>query len=212
MVLPVTCSRYIFRFVRLSCLLLVWFASWHQGSVEAQEYSRPVRVGTISDPRIDEISGMVPITGRRDYFWVHNDSKDAARLFAVRKDGALGAEVDLPGASNTDYEDIATGPGSDPTRVYLFIADTGNNALNRNELVIWRLPEPSLPSVNLNQSLVAERSEAIRFRYPAGTYNNESLIVHPATGILYLITKVNGPAGVYRFPRSTPGGLSLIHI
>ncbi|MEC7775927.1 MAG: hypothetical protein VYC32_07505 [Planctomycetota bacterium] len=206
MVFPVTCSRCIFRFVRLSCLLLVWFASWHQGSVEAQEYSRPVRVGTISDPRIDEISGMVPITGRRDYFWVHNDSKDAARLFAVRKDGALVAEVDLPGASNTDYEDIATGPGSDPTRVYLFIADTGNNALNRNELVIWRLPEPSLPSVNLNQSLVAERSEAIRFRYPAGTYNNESLIVHPATGILYLITKVNGPAGVYRFPRSTPGG------
>ena len=203
--LPDTYSRWFGRIVRISCLLLVWIASWRQGSVWAQEYARPVRVGTISDARIDEVSGMVPITGRPDYFWIHNDSKDAARLFAIRKDGALVAEVDLPGASNTDYEDIATGPGPDRDRTYLFIADTGNNALNRTQLVIWRLPEPSLPSTNLNQALVAERSEPIRFRYPTGTYNNESLIVHPSTGALYIITKVNGPAGVYRFPSSAAG-------
>jgi len=206
MVLQVTCSRCVSRFVHIFCLSLVWLAAWGQGGVWAQEYARPVRVGTISDSRIDEVSGMVPISGYRDYFWVHNDSKDVARLFAIRKDGSVVAEVELPGASNIDYEDIATGPGPDPARTYLFIADTGNNALNRNEMVIWRLPEPRLPSTNLNQRLVAERSVAIRFRYPGGTYNNEALIVHPTTGTLYLITKVNGPAGVYRFPSSVAGG------
>ena len=116
------CWRWVGRIVCISCLLP---ACWQRESVWAQEYARPVRVGTINDARVDEISGMVPITGRPDYFWIHNDSKDAARLFAVRKDGALVAEVGLPGASNTDYEDIATGPGSDPDRIYLFIADTG---------------------------------------------------------------------------------------
>ena len=130
--LPDTYSRWFGRIVRISCLLLVGIASWRQGSVWAQEYARPVRVGTISDARIDEVSGMVPITGRPDYFWIHNDSKDAARLFAIRKDGALVAEVDLPGASNTDYEDIATGPGPDRDRTYLFIADTGNS-----QVLVW---------------------------------------------------------------------------
>ena len=204
--LPATCWRWVGRIVCISCLLPACVASWQQERVWAQEYARPVRVGTISDARVDEISGMVPITGRPDYFWIHNDSKDAARLFAVRKDGGLVAEVELPGASNTDYEDIATGPGSDPDRTYLFIADTGNNALNRTELVIWRLPEPRLVSTNLGQRLVAERSEAIRFRYPLGTSNNEALIVHPLTGVIYIITKVSGPAVVYRFPSSVPGG------
>ena len=146
--LPATCWRWVGRIVCISCLLP---ACWQRERVWAQEYARPVRVGTISDARVDEISGMVPITGRPDYFWIHNDSKDAARLFAVRKDGGLVAEVELPGASNPDYEDIATGPGSDPNRTYLFIADTGNNALNRTELVIWRLPEPRLVSTNLGQ-------------------------------------------------------------
>ena len=72
--LPDTYSRWFGRIVRISCLLLVWISSWRQGSVWAQEYARPVRVGTISDARIDEVSGMVPITGRPDYFWIHNDS------------------------------------------------------------------------------------------------------------------------------------------
>ncbi|MEE3180388.1 MAG: hypothetical protein VX288_00640, partial [Planctomycetota bacterium] len=175
--LSATCWRWVGRIVCISCLLLVCVASGQWERAWAQEYARPVRVGTISDARVDEISGMVPITGHPDYFWIHNDSKDTARLFAVRKDGGLVAEVELPGASNTDYEDIATGPGSDPDRTYLFIADTGNNALNRTELVIWRLPEPRLVSTNLGQRLVAERSTAIRFRYPLGTSNNEALIV-----------------------------------
>ena len=204
--LPDTCSRWLCRAVHISCLLLVWISSWQQEGVRAQEYARPVRVGTISDSRVDEVSGMVPITGLPDYFWIHNDSKDTARLFAVRKNGVIVAEVQLPGASNIDFEDIATGPGPDPERNYLFIADTGNNALNRTQLVIWRLPEPNLPSTNLGQRLVAERSEPIRFRYPAGTFNNEALIVHPLTGRIYIITKVSGPAVVYRFPSSVPGG------
>ena len=124
MVLPFTCPMCICRFVGALCLSLVCFASWWPGGAQAQEYSRPVRVGTISDARIDEVSGMVPITGRPDYFWVHNDSKDVARLFAIRKDGALVAEFALPGATNIDYEDIATGPGPNPGRVYLSVSYT----------------------------------------------------------------------------------------
>ncbi len=171
---------------------------------DALDYHAPARVGTVDDARITELSGMIPIGGRPGWFWVHNDSDNSPHLFAVHESGSVVASVAVTGATNTDWEDIADGPGPISDRGYLFVADTGNNGLDRDELTVWRLPEPVLAHVLPGQILTSEPAAAIRFRYPDGTHNAEALVVHPTTGRIYLITKTAGTAGVYRFPSSDP--------
>ncbi|MCW5942860.1 MAG: hypothetical protein KIS66_11540 [Fimbriimonadaceae bacterium] len=43
----------------------------------------------IAHPPIDETSGMVKSRRYHDVYWVHNDSGDVARVFALRPDGSL---------------------------------------------------------------------------------------------------------------------------
>ncbi|MBS1836783.1 MAG: hypothetical protein JST64_03705 [Actinobacteria bacterium] len=90
-------------------------------------------VGTVTDADISEASGVV--AGRRTSvgsdatpWWVHNDSGDAARVFAIDGSGAVLATVDLDGVQSGDFEDIAAGPGtarSEPPLLY--VGDIGNN-------------------------------------------------------------------------------------
>src|SRR4051794_5227814 len=78
-------------------------------------------IGRLAHPAIRETSGIVASRRHPGIYWVHNDSANAPRLFAVRRDGTLVREyaVSVP---NIDWEDIAT---DDDGRLYL--GDIGNN-------------------------------------------------------------------------------------
>ncbi|MEK7765743.1 MAG: hypothetical protein AAB368_05850, partial [bacterium] len=99
-------------------------------------------LGYLADPRLKEVSGLVLSRKNRDVFWVHNDSGDTARLFALRPSGRVLAEVNLRGISATDWEDVALGPGPLRGRDYLYVADFGNNCECRGVLTIHRILEP----------------------------------------------------------------------
>lgn len=172
------------------------------------EYFTPVQVGLITDTRIKELSGMVRVTEHPNYYWIHNDSDDLPRIFAVAEGGTVIAEVAVAGAAAIDWEDIASGPGPEAGRTYLYVADTGNNNLSRQEFIIYRFPEPRLPHLQGGQQIVSEPSEKIPFRYPSGTFNCEALVINPLSGDIYLITKNDVSAGVYRFASPAPGGLT----
>ncbi|WOO41853.1 hypothetical protein [Rubellicoccus peritrichatus] len=102
--------------------------------------------GYISEPAINESSGLAKSDRYPNTFWTLNDSGDRARIFAIHEDGSLirpndGKPYDgitVEGASNIDWEDIAKGP--DGT---LLIADTGNNANKRLDLVVYVISEPN---------------------------------------------------------------------
>jgi hypothetical protein len=67
---------------------------------------------------------------------------------------------------------------------------------------IYRVPEPDVEAAA--QGVAEEKTEpATVFRavYPDGKHNAESLLVHPITGRLYIITKsLDGRCGMYAFP------------
>ena len=44
------------------------------------------------------------------------------------KNASLVARLDIAGADNCDWEDIAVGPGPDPQKTYIYIGDIGGNA------------------------------------------------------------------------------------
>ncbi len=135
---------------------------------------------------------------------MHNDSGDQARLYAVDGKGALRARFTVTGARARDWEDLGSGPGRDG-KPALYIADIGDNGRVRDDLVIYRVPEPDL-SKGLRDGATAQ-AEAFPFRYPAWRHDAESLIVDPKSGQPYLVTKTMAPpCAVYRFPMPLRAG------
>jgi hypothetical protein len=153
-----------------------------------------VQVGAVTAPAIVEASGLAASVRHPGVFWTHNDSGDRARVFALRSDGALAAEIALEGVTATDIEDIAVGPCAEGGSC-VFVADIGDNRASRDSVVIHRFPEPE----TLVGGAVGVRS--IAFRYEGGARNAESLLVDPKSGAIFVVSKQkSGPSGLYRVP------------
>lgn len=147
---------------------------------------------TVHPDALDEVSGVVESRRTPGVLFLHNDSGDSARFFALGPDGRKVGEYHLRGAAAVDWEDLAVGPCPEGSCVYL--GDIGDNDSARAEPTIYRVAEPPTTAgedVDLPW-------EALPFRYPDGMHNAETLLVHPTTGDLYVVTKVpSGPSGVY---------------
>jgi hypothetical protein len=157
-----------------------------------EEYAAPERVGTIRDDRLDEVSGIIPVAGKPGCFWVHNDSGDKARIFAVHESGRILVRVKVRGAEAKDWEDIADGPAPGLDGTHLYIGDIGNNKLARKEIAVYRILEPrfEIPAEGAGPlELDSEPAQAIRLRYPDKPFDCEALVVHAAGSRLYLIAK-----------------------
>lgn len=161
--------------------------------------------GTITDTALKEISGIEAGVVNPNLYWVHNDSGDTARVFAVNASGATQRIYSLTGASAVDWEDIAIGPGPTAGASYLYLADIGDNATSRSEIVVYRVLEPTVTAgVATSLSGVA----ALRLRYPDGAHNAEALLIDPVSGELFVVEKTaqGGTARLYRAPANLAAG------
>ena len=86
------------------------------------------------------------------------------------------------GASNVDWEDLASGPGADGRRT-LYVGDIGDNDAVRDDLVVYRVRRA------VARSARSAAATALPFRYPDGRHNAEALFVDPASGRIYVVTK-----------------------
>jgi hypothetical protein len=146
--------------------------------------------GTVEEPRLTELSGVIGSEEHYETLWAVNDSGGAAELYAMGEDGtALGA-YPVEGATNVDWEDLAVGRFPDPARSYVFIGDIGDNEATRESVTVYRVPEPVLPLEPPGRPL--PDAVAIELRYPGGPADAEALLVDPRTGDLIIITKAQG--------------------
>lgn len=160
------------------------------------ECDAPATHGSLANTAIDEASGLVASRAHPGVLYVHNDSGDQPRFFAIGHAGQDLGQFAVVDAKAVDWEDIALGPCDG--RHCLFIGDFGDNGESRTDYVVYRLPEPSTVAPGV-QNLT---SEAIGFEYPDGSHNAETLLADPTTGQLFIVTKVSsGPSDVYRFPK-----------
>lgn len=161
-------------------------------------YERAETLGTITDRSLSEISGIVS-SGRSDeIFWVHNDSGDLPRIYALNARGGLLAAMRVVGAINYDWEDIASGPGENGEPA-LYIGDIGDNGLKRDMIVVYRVREPVI-SPHMTSS-DTEPATPLQFVYPDGRHDAEALFVDPASGRIYIITKTRTErSAIYRSP------------
>lgn len=164
----------------------------------------PERGGAVENIELDELSGLAASLHHADVLYGLNDSGDSARIFAFSTTGAHLATFELEDARNEDWEDVARAPCASGD--CLWIADIGDNDLLRTEYQIYLMEEPA--SIEPGDHVVP--AERLDFTYPDGSHDAEVLLVHPRTGAVTIVTKVeDGPASVYELPSLLPGARLL---
>jgi len=164
------------------------------------EYHPPRVTGNLSDPAVNESSGLAPSLRLPGHFWTHNDSGDQARLFLISREGALKAVLTVEGAQAVDWEDMASFQFNG--KPFLLVADVGNNQLNRSIVQLYLLEEPALHAKDGVQSLTARVAHIIRFRFEGGPKDCESAAVDTELGRILLLGKEMTECGAYELPLS----------
>ncbi len=172
---------------------------------KSARWSAPKIVGTITTAEITEGSGLAASRCQPNVFWTHNDSGDAAFVFALNETGEKLGTFKIEGAKNRDWEDIAAFKAASG-ECFLYIGDIGNNTRVRSELRIFRIKEPTVSGADENSSVknpVKVRGvQTIIVDYPGLPRDAETLLVHPQTGDIYILTKqLFGAAGVYKLSK-----------
>lgn len=151
---------------------------------------------------INEASGLANSFSINGYLWTLQDSGKPNSLYLVSTDGKTIKEFNIPGSTNHDWEDLASGPGPADGVKYLYIGEIGNNNLPMTSTnIIYRIPEIGGINESFNQSTL----EKITYNYPDGPRDAESLLLDPVTKDIFIISKEMDNAGLYRlaYPQST---------
>jgi hypothetical protein len=160
----------------------------------------------VADPQIVEASGLAVSRMHDGVLWVHNDSGDGARVFAIDREGVTLAEIDFPGTLALDWEDMAIGPGPEPGVDYLYFGDIGDNGEIRATISVYRVAEPD-PA---DGDATIDDVTAIVLDYPDGSHNAETLLVDPETADILVVTKErSGESGVFRAAAPRGGGETI---
>ena len=192
-----------FVILAYACLALsgCGFASRGSASVGGPFKEHEV-TGRLESPDLSEASGIAASKCQGDVFWTHNDSGDKALLYAINTKGEHLGVWNIPGATNRDWEDIATvAMGGE---CYVLIGEIGDNDHDHKRLAVYRVEEPTIGE-NANTStakapLQTEELSVTYMIYPSEKHDAEALLAHPSNGDVYLVTKSkNEPSHVYKF-------------
>ncbi len=170
------------------------------GTTACDTYGEVTVAGEVASGALTETSGAALSRVAPGVIWVHNDSRDGATLYAVGPAGEDFGAFAVAGALAFDWEDIASGPGPEAGRSYLYIGDIGDNFdIREGQITVDRVPDQDPTS--LTDGL--QGSVALRLAYPDGSHDAEALFV--ADGYIHIVTKNAQVAGVYRAPLSGDG-------
>ena len=152
-------------------------------------------VGRLAHEALGEVSGIVK-SARGDFYWVHNDSGDSPRLFAIDGEGTPlkppWMPIDLadwPGhaidnATHFDWEDIALSDG------VLYVADVGNNGNARRDLGVYVVNEPdplAIPRMRALSYLPVRYPD--QEDHPGDVWHFDCEAEFVADGVLHFLTK-----------------------
>ena len=140
-----------------------------------------------------EISGIVRSKSDKNVFWVHNDSGDQPRVFAIDSMGQFYQSdryknregITIAGATNVDWEDITM-----DNKGNLVIEDSGNNTNDRHDLVLYVIPEPSPVASNTTflKKLFFKYPDQKTFS-PKVDFNYDSEAIFFADGKFHILSK-----------------------
>ena len=148
----------------------------------------------IRDERVGESSGLAVSPTHKGIVYTHNDSGNGPQIYAIGQDGRTRATFTIGNAEARDWEGIAASTDRATGRGVLWIADIGDNMDGAwPDVSVYKVAEPrTMKDATL-------RAVRYRFRYADGPRNAEGVMVDPAPGRLYIVTK-EFSGGVYAGP------------
>lgn len=163
-------------------------------------HSQSLRTIVKLSSQVEETSGIEE-TGKNE-IWTFNDSGGTAQLFKTDTLGNILKIVDINGAWNRDWEDIAKDDNGN-----FYIGNIGNNSNSETDLTIFKIPNPDLASGNSVEANVIYFSYPDQYNFPPAddkrNFDCEALVWYE--GYLYLCSKnrtapFDGITHLYRLP------------
>lgn len=160
---------------------------------ERSRFGAPIETGRVESGEIKESSGVTSSKCQSGVLWTHNDSGDGAFIYAIDGKGRDLGTWKVENAENVDWEDIASAKDESGS-CFLYIGDIGNGRKNpRGEHRIYKVEEPrveaAMRGTKSKDTATTARAEVLTFSYPDERQDAETLMVHPITGNLYVVTK-----------------------
>jgi len=183
----------LFKFVPCLLFLALPFYLVAAEILAAPDWQRSPS-GMISEERLTEVSGMAVSRVDPDRLWVLNDGGDTATLYAVSTQGDLLGTLQIKGAENSDWEDMAS--FSLNNKNYLLIGDMGDNAGKRKDCRFYVVEEPA----TLAASITVKPLAIIPFSYSDGSRDVESIAVDVAAQKILLLSKREKVPAFYELP------------
>jgi hypothetical protein len=194
-------DRLIRNFLKL--ISKIWLAAamvCASVCARAQGNAVPVIVGTLQSPILNEISGIAASQMHKGILYIHNDSGDKSRFFAITPQGVLKTIYNFRGDKSWpsgvgDCEDIAVGVGPLKGHSYIYLGDIGDNSASRKYITVYRFDEAALQPGAPEQTI--RQRVAVNLKYPDGARDAETLMIDSVAKLLYIISKREDSVGVY---------------
>lgn len=167
-------------------------------AIAAPQFTAPVEAGRMAEPKNLEASGVAVSRRTPGLLWTHNDSGGVPVLYGLNVDGTLRGAIELTGVANRDWEDVNafTLDG----RAWLLAAEIGDNAAVHAQCALHVIAEPDAALLSPEKPLTLPPDYTINFVYADGPRDCESVAVDPRERMVYLLSKRDHPARLYRLP------------
>jgi hypothetical protein len=184
----------------------VWIL-WLAGAPAVARADRPqdedgqgklVRIGSMENRQLEELSGLAFSKRSRDILWAINDGGHGAVVYAAAVDGTDLASIRIGRARNVDWEDLASFSYAD--KHYLMIADVGDNNHTRSEYSLYVVEEPAPRKIRARRVQELPVAWQIDFRYEDGPRDCEAIAVDSAEEKIYLLSKSLFSSRLYELP------------
>ena len=180
--------------MRKTLIILLTLLGWSCSQYGQLQFMTPM------PRRLNESSGMLTFDGRT--VWIVEDGGNPDLIREVDTTGELIRAFEVSDAKNEDWEALTLDNEGN-----IYIGDFGNNQNDRDDLRIYRLPDPRVEKGDKIPS------ETIRFSYPDQTefppgrenFRFDAEALFHSDGYLYILIKnrsrpFDGTARVYRVP------------
>jgi hypothetical protein len=163
--------------------------------------------GVVSNDAIVDASAMAVSRLQDSLVWVCNGHSDNGRIHALNSHGKQIAAYYLKKAFQRNWEDMASGPGPDPAKTYLYIGDIGDNDSQWATKTVYRFEEPYAVWKGDSAIDTVKEIDKLVFAYPDTFRNAEAMMLDPLTKDYYIISKHSKNGRVYRarYPQPTSG-------
>src|SRR5690606_24213398 len=181
----------------VSVLFLIFNCSGQtKDNTTTADFHEAEKLATLKSKKMKEISGIVSSRNNPGLIWGHNDSGNEAEVFLIDKNLDIVLTCTLKGVNNRDWEDIAIGPGPDPSKNYIYVGEIGDNDAVYQFKHLYRFEEPTAqPGIN---ELLISAFDTITFQLSDKRKDTETLLIDPVTNDIFVVSKRETPVWVYQ--------------